>query len=72
MFNLKWETVRDHVKSRYKRLGAGRPTALTEADETELVECLKLLAEWGFDMTRQETKEVVGEYISSLGRKSPL
>lgn len=53
--------------SRYSKLGAVRNTALTEEDEEEIAECLKIMARWGFGFTRSETLKLVGEYASSLG-----
>lgn len=52
--------------------GAGRNTALTRKEEEELAECLILMSRWGFGLTRQETMEIVGDYIRFLGRESPF
>ena len=49
---LKKETIRDHVKRRYTKMGAGRNTAFSSDEEIELAKCLKILARWGFGVTR--------------------
>lgn len=33
---------------------------------------MKLLAKWGFGLTRQETREVVGEFVVAMGTQNPF
>lgn len=47
-------------------------TALSHKEEEELATCLKLLSRWGFGLTRKETLEVVGEFITATGKESPF
>ena len=71
-YDLKKETIRDNVKKRYTKMGAGRNTAISSDEEIELSECLKILTRWGFGLTRCETKELVQEYKSAWGRENPF
>ena len=43
-------------------MGAGRNCALTVGEEEEIVECLMIMARWGFGFTRNEALQLVGEY----------
>ena len=52
---------------RYAKMGAGRNGLLTPEMETELAECLKVLACWGFGFTRQETRELIAEFLQASG-----
>ena len=71
-YDLKKKTIRDHVKKRYTKMGAGRNTAFSSNKEIELAECLNILTRWGFGLTRCKMKELVGEYISALGCEDPF
>lgn len=50
-------------------MGSGRNALLSPSQETELEECLKILARWGFGFTRQETRELIGEFVVTMGIK---
>ena len=68
LYGLKGETTRDQ----YSKMRASCSCVLTEEEEYELCECLKLMARWGFGLTREETIDVVPQYISDLERRTPF
>lgn len=74
-YRIPRETLRDHLKGRRGKRGptvggGGGPTALPAAAESELAECLRIMAKWGFGLSRTEVMDLVEVYIKSNNIKS--
>ena len=50
----------------------GRKTALSERDEQNLASNLKIMAKWGFPLSRDEVLSAVQEYVEINGIKTPF
>ena len=61
-FNIPCTTLEDHVHQRKMKIGAGRPTILTPAEEKELVVTCHVLQRMGFGLTREAVGMVVQDY----------
>lgn len=48
----------------------GRSTALSKADEETLATNIKIMAKWGFPLTKEEIKNVVFHYVTANGLKT--
>ena len=46
----------------------GRPTVLTEEEENIIAQRLKIMAAWGFPLTRPSLQNLVKDYLDRLGR----
>lgn len=50
----------------------GRQTALSPTLETELVECIKLMSEWGWGFTSEEVKDIVQDFVCTMKLNTPF
>ena len=41
----------------------GRKPTLCEKEENELLECICILAEWGYGVTTSEVQDIVGQFM---------
>nr|CAH7758511.1 unnamed protein product [Callosobruchus chinensis] len=48
----------------------GRRTALSQSDEEALANSVKVMAKWGFPLTKDELKNVVCDYVTANGLKT--
>jgi hypothetical protein len=48
----------------------GRPTVLTEEEETIIVERLMVLGEWGYPLTAMDLRLLVKSYLDGAGKTS--
>nr|CAI5847916.1 unnamed protein product [Callosobruchus analis] len=48
----------------------GRRTALSQSDEEALANSVKIMAKWGFPLTKDELKNVVCDYVTANGLKT--
>ena len=65
-------TLHDHLKNKAARVGAGRPTILTPAEENEIVISCQVLQELGFGLTKETGGAIVVDYCCSIGRNNPF
>lgn len=65
-YNVPASTIRQHRREPNLTAGAGRPTYLTAEEESYLVSLLKLLPEYGFDVTKEIALQLAAEYFKSL------
>ena len=65
-------TLHDHLKNKAARVGAGRPTILTPAEENEIVISCQVLQELGFGLTKETVGAIVVDYCCSIGRNNPF
>ena len=54
------------------RLGSGHPNALTPEEENLLVEALDYTSRCGFPQTRDNLKDMVMSYVTSMGKNTPF
>ncbi|GFO08331.1 hypothetical protein PoB_003483600 [Plakobranchus ocellatus] len=50
----------------------GRQTTLSLVHETELAECIKLMAEWGWGFSSEEVKDIVQDFVSAAKLDTPF
>ena len=50
----------------------GRKTALSPIYETELAECIKLMAEWGYGFNSEEVRDIVQEFVREMHLETPF
>jgi hypothetical protein len=55
-----------------KKVGAGKPTILTHAEEEEIVYCCQVLQEIGFGLTKEVVSAVVIDYLQTKKREHPF
>ncbi|GFO02955.1 pogo transposable element with krab domain [Plakobranchus ocellatus] len=44
----------------------GKTTAISSTYESELAQCIKLMAEWGYGFTSEEVKDIVQEFVREM------
>ena len=54
------------------KVGAGRPTVLTPAEEKEIVVTCQVLQELGYGLTREIVTDVIHHFLKDQGRLSPF
>ena len=64
-YGVPYTTLNDHVSRKYTRIGAGRPTVLTAAEEEEIVYCCQVLQEIGFGMRRETVGAIIVDYLAN-------
>ena len=74
LFDVNRSTLQKKVQGKLlvMTLGPGHPTALPLDVEEQITSCLKVLAEWGFGITRSKLSFVVGDYCSQMKLKTPF
>ncbi|KAK3771427.1 hypothetical protein RRG08_011362 [Elysia crispata] len=50
----------------------GKPIALSSIHETELSECIKLMASWGWGFTSEEVKNIVRMFVKAIDIETPF
>ena len=70
-YDIPKSTLYDHVSGK-KRCGVGRPTVFTVDEEKAIVRSCQVLAEAGFSLNRFIVGNVIHNYISSRGLKTPF
>ena len=60
-------TLSDRVSGRVKA-SLGRPTELTDEEESVLEERLMFMGTWGFPITCTDLSWLIRDYLNSLGR----
>ena len=73
-FGIPVSTLRDHLSGKVPAKGAkvGHPTALSEAQEREIVETCLLFAEWGFGLGRREVESILETFLKATKQKNPF
>ena len=66
-FNVPASTIRQHRREPCINVRVGHPSYFTSDQETHLVSLLKLLPDYGFDLTRDLTLQLAAEYSECLG-----
>ena len=66
-FNVPASTIREHRREPSISIHIGRPSYLTSDQETHFVSLLKLLPDYGFDLTKDLTLQLAAEYFQCLG-----
>lgn len=62
----KYGLQKDLLNNRLKGIGskkAGRKTALSIAEETEIGTSIKIMAKWGFGLSKEEIKDCIQDYV---------
>ena len=72
VYSVPKSTLHDHVKGKYKAIGAGGPTVLSLEDEQEIVITCQVLAEMGFGMSKQLVETIVTDYIKENNINTPF
>ena len=67
-FNVPATTLFDHISGKHTKIGAGKPTILSPAEEHEIVVTLQVLQEIGFGLT----KDLVGVVICDYMKDQPM
>ena len=68
-YNIPKTTLIRHLG---KTLKVGKPTVLSQSDETEIVSTCHLFVEWGFGLSKKEVINVVSEYIKAQKKPNPF
>ena len=71
-YGLPKSTVHRHVSNEDIKVGAGRPTVLSEGEERTIVRSCQLLAQSGFGIDRIIVGRVVRDYLKSQERENPF
>ena len=71
-FGIPKSTIRDHSSGDRTRIGAGRPTLLTELEEKGIVRSCQELSEIGFGVDRHIVGLVIHKYLVSEKRENPF
>ena len=60
-------TIHDRLRGNMQEK-LGRPTVLSEEEESIIVERLKLMGTWGFPLTSRDLCAIIKAYLDELGR----
>ena len=60
------------MKGKAKKVGAGKPTVLTHAEEEEIVYCCQALQEIGFGLTKEIVSSIVIDFLHARRRQHPF
>ena len=66
-FNVPASTIREHRRDSSINIRSGRPSYLTSDQEAHFVCLLKLLPDYGFDLTMDLTLQLAFDYFQHLG-----
>lgn len=55
-----------------KSKSMGRDRVIPKEDEEKLVQCIQTMEKWGWGLTRSEILNIVGEFVSRSGLKTPF
>ena len=66
-FGVPRQTILDHVHDDEIFKNIGRPTVLTEEEETLLMEYIDLMAKWGFPFSGHDLRCFVKSYLDKKG-----
>ena len=69
---IPYTTLHDHLSGKSKKRYGGPPTALSQEEEKEIVQCCVVLQEMGFPVGRTSLTSVVSDYIKATGKASPF
>ncbi|CAF1496473.1 unnamed protein product, partial [Adineta steineri] len=69
-FNVPPSTIRQHRREPLLNIRVGRSSYLTPEQETYLVALLKLLPDYGFEVTKGLALQLAGDYFKSLDLKT--
>ena len=67
-YGIPVSTLHDHVRGKVKKVGAGKPTVLTYAEEEEIVYCCQVLQEIGYGLTKEIVSSIVIDYLHAQKR----
>lgn len=62
-YGIPYATLNDAIKGKHP-LKHGRPTALNDVEERQLVEVLMTCANWGFPLTHVDTKKLLNVILT--------
>ena len=65
-------TLNNHVKGKAKKVGAGKPTVLTHAEEEEIIYCCQVLQEISFGLTKEIVSSIVIDFLHVRQRQHPF
>ena len=71
-FDVPKSTIHDHLTGRCTKIGAGKPTVLTEEEEKSIVRSCQELAQSGFGLDRIMVGRVVRDYLAAQKRENPF
>ena len=71
-FDLAKSTVHIHATGKSRKVGAGRPTILTEEEEKSIVRSYQELAQCGFGVDCIIVGRVIRDYLRSQKRDTPF
>ena len=64
VFGIPRQTLKDRISCKYQRAGAGRPSELTEEEESALVNYVKFMADSGHPLTVLQIKAFASGIMS--------
>ena len=67
LYGINRTTLMNHYKD-FKVGKVGRPTILTNLEESIIMHALKKLGDWGFGIDREAVKSIVRNYLNMAGR----
>ncbi|CAK1591939.1 unnamed protein product [Parnassius mnemosyne] len=70
-YSIPTTTLFDKVKLNHIQ-NIGRPQAIPFQQEEELANGLRIMAKWGFGLSRNETLDVVTDYVAKNNLKTPF
>ena len=71
-YGVPHSTLNDHLKGKYKKIGAGGPTVLTASEEREIALTCSALADMGFGLTRDLVQVVIHAYLQDHDIPNPF
>ena len=71
-YDIPKTTLLRHLSAPNKAFKVGKPTALSYAEEREIVATCHLFVEWGFSLSKQEVMNVVGDYMKANKKANPF
>ena len=71
-YGIPVSTLHDHVRGKVKKVGAGKPTVPTYAEEEEIVYCCQVLQEIGYGLTKEIVSSIVIDYLHAQKRDHPF
>ena len=71
-FKIPYTTVHRWVNNPDLKVGAGRPTALSQEAEELIIVALETLASWGHSQDRDQLKDIVQSFVLATGIATPF
>ena len=71
-YRIPWSTLHNRASEKYKQVGKGGPTVLTNTEEKQIVLTCMTLGEIGFGITRDLVEVVLFEYIEKEQIPNPF